>query len=389
MVSVYLFCILIGSLAFVSVFAQPTPGVYFTQLGTAGSYQLVTDMLPGVYPTCTLADSGCVQTTFSVPATPLAPFDEEVSLHLRGPQNLTKIYIYQKVGNVFNLTSYWVQGGPSHNISFLSLSGNWSICGGNALGYCESDGTGSTDTPQVLNGWLADSLEIIVNSAVPCEGVLDCGYYRGVGLHSWAGDKIFVVETSMPYATGAGSDDVPAIWSLNAKIARTAQYGCNCNREGCGEFDICEITVHGSDQASFTLYSYNGDAGCQGYFPRPVNGQSVYFTHYSESDNRIYNLNIPEGCFSFGTVLTEDYVNSLQAIAVDQGSFPQNPNTNANFTNCNASIVTPTSSTSTIGHFTTTGTTGTNPITNTGAGKTNFEIICSILCFLFVTAALM
>jgi hypothetical protein len=64
-------------------------------------------------------------------------------------------------------------------------------------------------------------LEITVLTSKPCQGVADCGYYRGVGLHGWDGDKIFVVETSMPLV--GGSNDNPAIWSLNAKIVRTAQ----------------------------------------------------------------------------------------------------------------------------------------------------------------------
>lgn len=86
-------------------------------------------------------------------------------------------------------------------------------------------------------------------SAVPCNN--DCGYYTGVGLHGWAGmiwvrgpfsrcvkppcvliacyigDKIFVVEASMPHST---ANDIPAIWSLNAKIVRTYQV---CTREVC------------------------------------------------------------------------------------------------------------------------------------------------------------
>jgi len=46
-------------------------------------------------------------------------------------------------------------------------------------------------------------------------------------------------------SSAKGGFDTPAIWLLNSKIPRTAQYGiksgpCSCWTSGCGEFDIFE-----------------------------------------------------------------------------------------------------------------------------------------------------
>lgn len=60
--------------------------------------------------------------------------------------------------------------------------------------------------------------------------------------------RVFAFEFIMPRdkgdVSGKGAHDVPALWLLNDKIARVAQYGiksgpCSCWPD-CGEFDIFE-----------------------------------------------------------------------------------------------------------------------------------------------------
>lgn len=314
--------------------AQPTPGVWFTPLGGNGTIQQVVAMPPGVYPTCTVTDP-CQTVDQYIPAHPLAPFDQEVSLQLRGPMNVSVIAVYERSGNNFNLVSYWEQGEASltSNITFLSNSGDWSICQGNALGYTGPYANSSSSTPQILNGWIAEGLEITVMSGTPCNN--DCGFYRGVGYHGWAGDKIIITSVSMPHSI---DNNDPAVWSLNADTVRTAQYGCNCHASGCGEFDIAEVVPTSPlDNCYMTLYSYNGNRGTQAYFPRPVDTYSTYFTHYSETDNKIFALDLPWGCFPYSSVVPASYVEQLESITVSAATFPQQPNTNAQF-NCTSNL---------------------------------------------------
>jgi len=375
-------------LLFNSVATQPTPGVYFTNVGGAGTYNLVTDMLPGSWPPpCPDSPNPCITEQVSIPAHPLAPFDEEVSLQLRGPMDLLKIAIYTYNNNeAYDLTSYWEAANPSatKNISFLSMSGNWTVCGGNALGYCSTDASTASDSPQILQSYLADGLEITVLTAEPCNN--DCGYYRGVGMHGWAGDKIFVVEAQMPSV--GGTNDDPAIWSLNANIVRTAQYGCNCDRDGCGEFDIAEVVQSGDMTASHTIYSYNGPLGSSGYFPRPTDTYRAFVTHYSILNNRIVVLDMPEGCFQYGNSLSQSYVDSIESVAVSVADFPYHPNTNATF-NCNATTTSgSTSSTTNTQQTSTTTATGKSNV-STGVRVVSLSNWFVVYCVVVVAAWLL
>lgn len=64
--------------------------------------------------------------------------------------------------------------------------------------------------------------------------------------------------------------DMPAIWALNARIPRTAQYNsCSCWETGCGEVDMFEVLSSGDTKAKSTFHLANG-AGSSDYFDRPV-----------------------------------------------------------------------------------------------------------------------
>lgn len=58
-------------------------------------------------------------------------------------------------------------------------------------------------------------------------------------------NKIFFFEFDMPLDGNQGfNGDLPAIWTLNAQIPRTLQYGkaeCSCWQSGCGEFDVSSV----------------------------------------------------------------------------------------------------------------------------------------------------
>lgn len=64
--------------------------------------------------------------------------------------------------------------------------------------------------------------------------------------------------------------DMPALWLLNARIPRTAQYNaCSCWNTGCGEVDIYEVLTSGGTKCKSTFHLANG-AGSSDYFDRPV-----------------------------------------------------------------------------------------------------------------------
>ena len=74
---------------------------------------------------------------------------------------------------------------------------------------------------------------------------------------------------------------------FNARIVRTAPYGCNCrgvgSPGGCGEIDVAEV-LKGNHltHATSTIYSFQGAIGADGasgaghYFLRPVNRSATF-----------------------------------------------------------------------------------------------------------------
>lgn len=79
--------------------------------------------------------------------------------------------------------------------------------------------------------------------------------------------------------------NIPAIWALNAKIPRTAQYGkraggdgqltCSCWDTGCGEIDLFEVLKDADDYLKTHYHSKQGAIGGYGgggnpdFFARP------------------------------------------------------------------------------------------------------------------------
>lgn len=76
------------------VLAQSITALKYTSVGGSGSYQQVTDMLPGVFPSCDVTPS-CIQNQTVNVSGNLAPFDEDVSVVFAGPMNLYNIAVYQ------------------------------------------------------------------------------------------------------------------------------------------------------------------------------------------------------------------------------------------------------------------------------------------------------
>ncbi|AOA63031.1 GPI-anchored cell wall protein [Komagataella phaffii CBS 7435] len=213
---------------------------------------------------------------------PNSPLDEELSVHLRGPLRLKQFAYYLSENETNNdatwerLAYYNSETQAAENVTFMGNVGENSTCLGQALDYVGTDGISSASSSEVLeaDNELYSDEEIIIYSNVTCESSgwsKDCGVYRhGIpAFHGFSGTtKMFLFEFETPEESKYSEDDVlyynmPAIWLLNARIARTSQYptntSCSCWASGCGEFDIFEV-MNSTDSNKFvsTIHDFQG-----------------------------------------------------------------------------------------------------------------------------------
>ncbi|KAL6715778.1 target of Sbf [Lecanora helva] len=148
---------------------------------------------------------------------------------------------------------------------------------GASLSYASNDGKSGAKSPQVLSdAAVDDNVEVIIMSNKSCDDG-GCGYVRpgGVNYYGFEGSqKVMLFEFMMPATGKKGfNEDMPAIWALNAQIARISQYGtnpdCSCWTSGCGEFDLFEILDSGNFRCKSTLH-VDPAGGSSNWFQRPV-----------------------------------------------------------------------------------------------------------------------
>ena len=302
-----------------------TDSITFTSVGGTGSYDRVVDMAPGSWPPpCTDANA-CVKASTSVSG-PLVPFDEEMTMVFSGPMELYAIAVYVPATSGFSRVSYWDRC-TSDNLVFMnnlgggSVSGVWTVCGGNSQSYASSDGTHAAPAPTQFAGVLADGVGVNVMSGSPCSGTGDaseCGFYRDVGLHGWKGSSsgtmIFAVKLRMPVGSVT-----PAYWILPAQVVRTAQYGCNCRgmggAGGCGELDVAEVlSSDDAMAATSTIYSFKSVRNGNGStFQRPVLVTAVFVVIFDAEADSLSLRRLDVGALDFGTTLDKTQVAAWQA----------------------------------------------------------------------------
>jgi hypothetical protein len=217
--------------------------------------------------------------------------------------------------------SYRASTGEASGLVFLANyggqgSGAWSPKFGNTLSYVDATGTHGASSPQVLsNVTIPSSHEISIYSDRECDGA-SCGYwqpgsvaYQGFG----PGDKVFLFEIAMPHEHGAGGDqgDMPAIWTMNSKIARQQQYGgCSCwsgdapGKGGCGELDLLEVLAPGDDKCKSTVHSINS-GGDSNYFVRPSD-KPIKVAVVFDSATRAVSIKVVDDATVFGDSLTAE-----------------------------------------------------------------------------------
>ncbi|KAI0827744.1 putative TOS1-like glycosyl hydrolase-domain-containing protein [Trametes gibbosa] len=264
-------------------------GLKYTSVGGTGTYNQVTNMVAGTFPSCTVNPS-CITKPKPISGG-LAPFNEEMTFNFRGPLHLDNIAVYQP-GSV-NATAWaqvssWAAGKAPTNLVFMNnlggdKSGEFSICGGNSQSFANgawSDATTAANA-EIAQGFLDENHEINIMTAQTCADSPCDGFARGTANHGWADSKMLVVTFDMPPSQDASK--VPAIWALNAQVVRSAEYGCNCrgvgSPGGCGELDILETLV-GADpnQGVSEIYSVKGATGSgnANFFARPIATKATY-----------------------------------------------------------------------------------------------------------------
>ncbi|KAG6231039.1 hypothetical protein E4U34_006579 [Claviceps purpurea] len=154
-----------------------------------------------------------------------------------------------------------------------SGSGVFDTTWGASLSYLNANGDGGASSPQILSDTLIPSnKEFAIFSAEKCDG--SCGFTRAkdVAYKGFGGaNKVFLFHFKMPLdGDRSFNGDMPALWALNGRIPRTAQYNaCSCWQTGCGEADIYEVLTSGDTKCKSTFHLANG-AGSSDYFDRPV-----------------------------------------------------------------------------------------------------------------------
>lgn len=309
-------------------------GIKYTGVGGSGSYQEVTNMVAGTWPSCT-ANPSCEQSPKEVSGN-LAPFDDEITVAFRGPLNVKNIAVYQP-GNssaaTWSQTSSWAAGGATNNLVFMNnmgggLSGQWTICGGASQSYANGTWDGSAASPTTgSSGYLPETMEINIMTNETCADSACSGFSRGTANHGWSGSKLMVLTFNMPPSSDASN--VPAIWALNAQVVRAAQYGCNCRGEGgnggCGELDILEV-IAGSDtdNAISEIYSFKGATGSgASAFPRPTGDDVTYGVIFDVQSDTIAIQQFTEWDFTQNAVprsIIEGYLGASGAMAVSFSS---------------------------------------------------------------------
>ncbi|KAF9869603.1 hypothetical protein CkaCkLH20_12900 [Colletotrichum karsti] len=191
-------------------------------------------------------------------------------------------------------------------------SGKFDNVFGNSLSYLNSDATGGSSSPQVLDPvYLPSNKEFAIYSDKQCTDG-SCGYYRpgSVAYHGFKGeDSVWLFEFNMPMDGSTGFNaDMPALWFLNAKIPRTAQYNsCSCWPD-CGEIDVFEVLAPGDTKCKSTFHS-NVPGGSSDYFDRPT-GEPIKVATVLDGESGQVSVKILDSSVDFSTGLSREQVES-------------------------------------------------------------------------------
>ena len=227
-------------------------------------------------------------------------------------------------GNWSRQAYYNAESQTAEGLVFLNHNGGqgsgvFDYVYGNSLSYSSPNGTCGSATAQVLaDTTLDDDVEVLIMSSTPCANE-DCGIVRPgtVAYHGFEGaQKLFLMEFQMPLTGKTGFVmDMPAVWTLNAQIPNTLQYGesnCSCWESGCGEWDIFEVLDSGNTRAKSTFHG-NPSGGDSNYFNRPTDSTLKAAVIFDGESNSGHIIMLPDD-----TVLDESIAGDVVVGWVNQ-----------------------------------------------------------------------
>lgn len=215
----------------------------------------------------------------------LAPFDEELVLGLRGPLDVRRAGVWHPGGaGRWPRGAAFAAGGEWSNLTLLR-NAPWA----QRLEYATGDGEAASPAPAPLAGALRDGVAVSMWSGAPhgAAAVPGSAAAAGRAYAGFAGRKVIALEVRMPEGAaapdlaGSGArtySDEPAVYLKSARIMRENEYGCNCDRRGCGELDVWEV-VGSVSRATAQPHIYSWQTGLVDqptvYFPRPTHDWAV------------------------------------------------------------------------------------------------------------------
>ncbi|KAK5727936.1 target of Sbf [Elasticomyces elasticus] len=291
-------------------------------------YSGVATSAPAAAPAAPSSDAAA--TTVAAAANYVAPSSSSSESSASASPSSASGSISSSSGGWARQAYYDSSAGKSEGLVFLnheggSGSGVFDYTYGNSLSFASADGKSGASSAQVLDDCtLASDDEIVIMSDSPCSGD-DCGFHREgtVAYHGFDGpSKAFFFEFGMPSTGETAASiydpvDMPAIWSLNALIPRTLQYGaadCSCWTSGCGEFDLFEVLAPGDQRMKSTLHG-NIAGGDSDYFKRPESGtKKAVMVLYNDN----IHLKMLDDDFEFGSSLDADAINDICGSTLEQ-----------------------------------------------------------------------
>lgn len=231
--------------------------ITFQNVGGPGWYPSRRDPASGA---CDIVNTGeCCMTQHDIASDQLTPWNEELSMTLRGPMAVKQIVAYQPgAADTWARVSAWDSRGTSEGIAFW---GNGSENGftGRVGSVCE--------------------VEVAPDTPYPCGAGSSPYCPQGANqYYGFAGSKLIVVLAWTPHTgTGVLDDvacgdaaegwhDAPWVGLTHGELVRSGRYsGCHCwskpgnafAQDGCGQFNVFEVVNDNNDFANFDVFSTN------------------------------------------------------------------------------------------------------------------------------------
>jgi hypothetical protein len=235
--------------------------ITFQDIGAAGWYPSIRD--PAVGPCDAFASDTCCLARHEVSGDGLAPWDEELSLTLRGPLRVKQLAVYQPTGDAaaWHLVSSWDDRAPATSAG-LAFDGNGA----------EDGFPGAVGTECLVDVSTAQPFPCGPGSEPFC-AANEPEYY------GWGGSKLFVILARMPHAgealagTACSDDtagnwwDAPWIGLSHGELVRAGAFSsCQCYArnpaewwlaDGCGQFNVFEVVNDNNQFRNLDVFSTN------------------------------------------------------------------------------------------------------------------------------------